>query len=88
MKLLYEDNTLLDEENKRLLKRYQEDKIQHSGDKQANGGSAAKVRHLLYSEALLFCCLVEVHQLMYNLVPFLSLVFKRLKYHFGPSNLL
>lgn len=45
--LLYEENTLLDEENKRLLKRYREDKIQHSGDKQANGGSAAKVR-LIY----------------------------------------
>ncbi|XP_038897029.1 uncharacterized protein LOC120085209 [Benincasa hispida] len=42
VKLLYEENTLLDEENKRLLKRYREDKIQHSGDKQANSGSAAK----------------------------------------------
>ena len=44
VKLLYEDNMLLDEENKRLLKRHQEDIIQHSGDKQANSGSAAKVR--------------------------------------------
>lgn len=43
VKLLYEDNTLLEEENKKLMKRYQEDKIQHSGDKQANSGSAAKV---------------------------------------------
>ncbi|KAG7037609.1 hypothetical protein SDJN02_01238 [Cucurbita argyrosperma subsp. argyrosperma] len=42
VKLLYEDNMLLDEENKRLLKRHQEDIIQHSGDKQANSGSAAK----------------------------------------------
>lgn len=42
VKLLYEDNMLLDKENKKLLKRYQEDKTQHSGDKQANSESAAK----------------------------------------------
>ncbi|XP_022144939.1 uncharacterized protein LOC111014467 [Momordica charantia] len=40
VKLLYEDNILLDEENKRLLKLHQEDKIQHSGDKLGNSGSA------------------------------------------------
>lgn len=44
VKLLYEENTLLDEENKRLLKRCREDKVQHSGDRQTNSGSAAKVR--------------------------------------------
>ncbi|KGN60239.1 uncharacterized protein LOC101208200 [Cucumis sativus] len=42
VKLLYEENTLLDEENKRLLKRCREDKVQHSGDRQSNSGSAAK----------------------------------------------